>query len=251
MIWKGIDPQWRTDTEQGRRNIIHFFITEPLKALLEADLPEPEVWAFISDLIDRAGTLDTESFIRDVCTQEQGAEEIFILNSTFPLITMPIDIGPWDSRNSIRTRQLVFYALVKEIAHVQFILSQKSIETYWMTGQYGRHTFPREWVVRHIQTFQTLLLKFPEKITAAVLPCREQFPVNVEIINGKYVAFQKAEMTDEKGGIILHDRELADMLLAYINRNISSGCPTQLKGAKNIAKWLENQFGVSKNLKDS
>jgi transcriptional regulator with XRE-family HTH domain len=246
MIWKGIDPQWRTDTEQGRRNIIHFFMTEPLKALLAADLPEPELWTFINGLIDWTGLVDAESFIREVCTHEQGAEDLLILNNTFPLITLPLDVGPWDSRSSIRTRQLVFHALVREIKHVEFMLSQKCLETYWATGQYGTQTFPREWVVRHVQAFQALLLEFPEKITAAVIPQREQFPLNVEIINGEYVTFQKAETADEGGGIILHDRELAEMLRAYIQRNISSGEPSRLKGAKNVAKWLEKQFGTSK-----
>ncbi len=241
-IWKGIDPQWRTDTEQGRRNIIRFFMTEPLKALLKADLPEADLWAFINDLIDRAASLDAESFTRELCTHEQGAEDILILNNTLPLITMPIDVGPWDSRSPVRTRQLVFHALVREIKHVQFILSQTHIESYRANGQYGSHTFPREWVVRHVQAFQALLRKFPENITAAVLPHRGRFPVNVEIVNGEYVSFQKAETAGEKGGVVLHDRELADTLLAYIDRNISSGCPTRLKGAKNVVKWLEEQY---------
>jgi hypothetical protein len=179
-----------------------------------------------------------------VYTHEQGAEEIFILSNTFPLITMPTDVGPWDSRSSVRTRQLVFYALVRDIEHVQFILSQKQIETYWTTGQYGTHTFPREWVVRHVQAFQALLLKVPEKTTITLVPHKDQFPVKVEIINGEYISFQKAETADEKGGVILHDRELADMLLAYIDRNISSGCPAPLKGATNVAKWIEKQFGI-------
>ncbi len=250
-IWKNIDPQWRTDTEQGRRNVLHFFMTEPLKAFLDANLPEPELWAFVSDVIDRAGSLDAESFIREVGTHEQGAENMRIVDNTFPLITMPIDVGPWDSRSSVRTRQLVFHALVREIEHVQFILSQKGIETYWATGQYGAHTFSREWVIRDMEAFQALLLKFPEKITVAVLPQREEFPVNIEIINGEYVSFQKSESTDEQGGIVLHDRELADLLLAYIDRNISCGCPTQLNGAKNVATWLEEQFDVLKDRNDA
>ena len=243
-LWKGIDPQWRSDMEQGRRNIIRFFMTEPIKAVLKADLPEAELWTFISDSIDRAASLDAESFTRELCTHEQGAKDILILNNTLPLITMPIDVGPWDSRSSIRTRQLVFHALVREIEHVQIILSQTHLENYWASGQYGAHAFPRDWVVRHLEAFQTLLSTFQKNITAAVIPHREQSPVNVEIINGEYVFFQQAETADEKGGIVLHDRELAEVLTAYIDRNVFSGCPNNLKGAENVAKWLEKQGGT-------
>ena len=244
LIWKDIDPLWRTDTKQGRRNVLHFFMTEPLKALLEANVPEAELWAFISDLIGRAGMIDAESFIREVGIHEQGAKDMLMLNNPFPLITLPLDVGPWDSRSSIRTRQLVFHALVREIKHVEFILSQKDLETYWATGQYGTHAFPHEWVKRHVEAFQTLLLKFPEKIAVTVIPHRDQFPVNVEIINSEYVSFQKAETADESGGILLHDRELADKLRAYIHRGISSGDHKPLKGAKHVAKWIEKHFGV-------
>ncbi|GAK59534.1 hypothetical protein U27_06519 [Candidatus Vecturithrix granuli] len=256
MIWKDIDPQWRTDTEQGRRNVLHFFMTEPLKALLEADLPEPDLWGFVSELIDGASSFDAESFVRKVCTHEQEAENMLIVNNIFPLFTMPIDIDPWNSGSAVRTRQLVFHALVQEIEHIHLILSQTQLETYWATGQYGRYTFPHAWVVRHVQAFQSLLLKFPEKITVAVIPSREEFPVNVEIINGEYVSFQKAATDDEKGGIILHDKAVADTLLAYIERTIASRCPTPLKGAQNVARWLEQQFDIlsalpSKDLENS
>jgi hypothetical protein len=179
-----------------------------------------------------------------VCTHEQGAEKMFMLDNTFPLITMPIDVDPWSSESSVRTRQLVFHALVQEIEHVHLILSQQQIETYWETGQYGTLTFQREWVIRHVQAFQNLLLEFPEKITITVIPSRKRFPINIEIINGEYISLQKAETVNEKGGLILHDRELADTLQAYIDLNISSGCQTKLEGAQNVAKWLEKQFGV-------
>ena len=241
MIWKNIDPQWRTDTEQGRQNVIRFFMTEPIKALLQADLPEAELWEFISDLIDLAETFDAESFNREVCMHEQGAEHIVILTNTFPLLTIPIDVGPWDTRSSIRTRQLVFHARVREIDRVRFILSQPRTEAYWTTGFYGTHSFSREWITRHKQAFQDLLLKFPEKITTTLLPKRERFPINIEIINGKHMTFQKAETADKKGGIILHDSELAGMLLAYIDRNILSACPTRLEGGTKVVDWLETQ----------
>ena len=245
LIWKDIDPLWRTDTKQGRRNVLHFFMTEPLKALLEANVPEAELWAFISDLIGRAGMIDAESFIREVGIHEQGAKDMLMLNNPFPLITLPLDVGPWDSRSSIRTRQLVFHALVREIKHLEFILSQKDLETYWATGQYGTHAFPHEWVKRHVEAFQALLLKFPEKIAVTVIPHRDHFPVNVEIINSEYVSFQQAETADESGGILLHDRELADKLRAYIHRGISSGDHKPLNGAKHVAKWIEKHFGVA------
>lgn len=248
MIWKSIDPQWRTDTEQGRRNVLHFLMTEPLNVLLEADLPEPELWAFVNDLIDRTSSLDAEVFIREVCTHEQGAENMLILNNIFPLFIMPIDVDPWKSGSAVRTRQLVFHALVQEIQHVHLVLSQKQLEAYWTTGRYRKYTFPHKWVSRHVQAFHSLLLKFPEKITVVVVPHQEEFPINVEIINDEYVSFQKAVVDDERGGIILHDRTVADRLLAYIERTIAVRCPDHLKGAQNVARWLEQQFNISRDL---
>ncbi|PID58128.1 hypothetical protein CSB45_05425 [candidate division KSB3 bacterium] len=237
-IWKSIDAQWRSDTEQGRQEVIRFFMTEPIKALLNADISETALWEFIGDLIDSAGTLDAESFTRELCLHEQAADQLFILSGTFPLISMPIEVGPWDTRSSVRTRQLVFHARIREIERVEIILSQQRTEAYWTSGTYGTHSFSREWILRHKQAFESLLLDFPEKITTTVLPGKEDFPIELEIINRKYVVFQKAETAGEKGGIIVHDGELADMLLAYIERNILSVCQSRLAGGTRVLDWL-------------
>lgn len=245
MIWKGIDPQWRTDSDEGRRNILHFFLTEPLKALLrQAEFPESEVWAFVGDMIDRLDSENAEAFIRDMCAHEQGAETMLIVDNIFPLITMPIDVDPWDSGSAVRTRQLVFHALAQGIRHMHLVLSQRQIETYWESGQYGKYQFSREWVRRHVQAFQALLLKFPDKITVAVLPERDQFPVNIEIVNAEYIFFQQAATVDQKGGGFLRDRALADLLRTYLERQVAAGVPAHMTGAGNIAAWLEQHFGV-------
>ena len=242
MIWKGIEPEWRTDTEQGRQNVIHFFITEPLKALLNADIPASQLWAFMSQLIDRAGIEEAETFLREVCMHEQGAKDILIFSNTLPSLTLPVDAGPWDSRSSVRTRQLVFHALAREIERVEFIFPQKGIERYWETGQYGSHEFPHEWVSRHVQTFRAFLRKHPEQITALIFKNEEEFPINIEIIDGEYLTLQKADMADEDGGIIVHDQELVEMLRTYIRRNISLASMTQISGAHNVEDWLAKQF---------
>lgn len=243
-IWKNIDPHWRTDHEHGRRNVVNFFITEPLKVLLDANVPSQELWPFTCELIEQAAYLDAETFIRELGMYEQGAHEIFILGNSFPLITMPTNVGPWDARSSVRTRQLVFHTLVRDIKHVHLVISQKRIEKYWESGRYEMYKFTREWVAQHIQYLHDLLLKFPDKITLELIPQQDQFPVNFEVINGEYVFFQKAETADEQGGIILHDRELAEKLMTYITRNFSAACPKHLKDAQNVAKWFEERFGV-------
>ncbi|PIE33196.1 hypothetical protein CSA56_12795 [candidate division KSB3 bacterium] len=245
MLWKSIDPQWRTDTEPGRRNIIHFFLTEPLKVLLEANLPESALWKFITDLIDCAASSDPESFIRKVCAYEQEAKNMLILSDVFPLLTMPTDVGPWNARSAIRTRQLVFHALVRDIEQVQVILPETQIEEYRTSGQYGAHRFPPEWIKEHATAFQKLLSKFPGKMTPTVLPHREGFPIEVEVINREYVVFQKAGTAGEAGGIALRDQGLAEALLAYIFRNIVSEGSASLAGAQNVATWLEQQFEIS------
>jgi hypothetical protein len=103
------------------------------------------------------------------------------------------------------------------------------------------YKFNREWIAQHVQYLHDLLLKFPDKITLEIIPQQDQFPVNFEVINGEYVFFQKAEKAEKQGGVVLHDQELAEKLIAYIDRNFSSTCPKHLKGAKNVAKWFEER----------
>lgn len=243
--WKEIDAQWRTDNEKGRHNVVNFFVTEPLKVLLDANVSGHELWPFTYELIDHAVYLDVEAFIREVYTHEQVAKEIFIMSNTLPLITMPVDIGPWSSRSAVRTRQILFQALLRNVNSIRLITLQKSSETYWETGQYEMYEFERTWVTQHVQYLHDLLLKFPDKILGEIIPYQEQFPVNFEIINREWVFLYKAETTDEQGGIVLHEQELAGKLMTYIDQNLSSQCPKHLKGAKNVAKWFEEQFGVN------
>lgn len=241
-LWKNIDPLWRTDNEQGRKNIIKFFVTEPLKVLLDTDMPGKELCVCLSKLLDQATYLDREAFIREEYTYEQGAKNIVIFSDLLPSNTMPSDIGPWGARSPVRTRQILFHALLHEIEHVHLIISQKRCEAYWQSGQYETHTFPREWVQQHIQHLHDLLLKFSQKIVLDLVPGPERFPVNFEVINQKYVFVQKTQSIDEQGGIVLHDQELAYKLLAYIRRNVLSTCPPRLQGAQNVAEWLKERF---------
>ncbi len=243
--WKEINAQWRTDNEKGRQNVVNFFVTEPLKALLDTTVPVHDLWPFTRELIDHAAYLDVESFIREVYTHEQVAKEIFIMSNSLPLITMPVDIGPWSPRSAVRTRQILFQALLRNVNSIRLIILQKSSETYWETGQYETYEFERKWVTQHVQYLHDLLLKFPDKIMVEIIPHQEQFPVNFEVINGEWVLLHKAETAGEQGGIVLHDQELAEKLMTYIDQNLSSQCPKHLKGAKNVAKWFEERFGVN------
>ena len=136
----------------------------------------------------------------------------------------------------------MFHALAREIERVEFIFPQKGIERYWETGQYGSHEFPHEWVSRHVQTFRAFLRKYPEQITALIFKNEEEFPINIEIIDGEYLTLQKADMADEEGGIIVHDQELVEMLRTYIRRNISLASMTQISGAHHVEDWLAKQF---------
>ncbi|MCP4283641.1 MAG: hypothetical protein GY792_04205, partial [Gammaproteobacteria bacterium] len=38
-MWQAIDPQWRTDTEEGRKNVVNFIVVESLKAMLKENVP--------------------------------------------------------------------------------------------------------------------------------------------------------------------------------------------------------------------
>ena len=155
-IWKNIDPQWRTDDEQGRKNIIKFFVTEPLKVLLDQDITRKELCGFLSDLLEHATYLDREAFIREEYAYEQGAKHIVIFGDQLPANTMPSDIGPWGPRSAVRTRQILFHALLHDIEHVHLIIPQKRCEAYWHSGQYETNTFSREWVQQHFQHLHDL-----------------------------------------------------------------------------------------------
>jgi transcriptional regulator with XRE-family HTH domain len=241
--WKAIDPARRTDTEQGRQNVIDFLIAEPLKALLDVDLPGRDLWPFMYQLVDYAAYLDAESFIREVYTHEQVAEEIFILNNHFPLITMPDDIGPWEPRSSIRTRQILLQALLRKIRHIRLIIPQQACEAYWETGQYdGAYTFNRSWLAQHFSYLSNLLLEFPEKISLELIRQNEPFPVNIEVISGEWVLLQKNEIVNDQQGVILHDKQLAARLLAYVDRNLLAQRSTELTDPQQMISWFQERI---------
>ncbi len=241
--WKAIDPTWRTDNEQGRQNVIDFLIAEPLKALLDANVSGPDLWGFLHDVIEQTTCLDYESFIREVYTHEQVAQEIFMLSNYLPLMTIPAEIAPWDPRSSIRTRQILFQALLRDITHIRLIIPQKACEEYWETGQYKTYTFSREWIGQHFHYFHELLLKYPQKVIVEMIGQQHTLPVTIEVVDRKWVLLQKYDLTNEDGGIILHDTELAEKLMAYIDRNLLATSPPQLQGSKHIIKWLEERQG--------
>ena len=157
---------------------------------------------------------------------------------------MPADIGPWDTRSAIRTRQILLHALLREMQRIHLIIPQKSCEEYWETGHYETYTLPRELVVQHFQNLHDLLLKFPEKITLELIPQQEPFPVDMEVINGEWVFFQQPETTGEQGGTVFYDQEFAQKLMTYIDHNISSKCPAQRKDSGNVAKWIQKKFSL-------
>ena len=217
-IWNTVDPQWRTDTEQGRRNVIDFFITEPLKALLDANVPGWELWDFMVELVEHASYLDEESCIKALYTHEQVAQEIFILNRHLPMITMPIGIGPWESTSSLRTRQIVFQTVLQKIKRVHFVVSRQHVDAYTETGQYENTPFTREWIDEHLDHLHELMRAFPEKIILDTVPHHENFPVSIEIINHENIFLQNVD-APERGGMLLHDKGVAKKLIAYIERN--------------------------------
>ena len=238
-IWNSIAPEWRTDSAQGRQQVIDFFITEPLNALLDANVPCHHVWDFISELIDHASYLDGESFIKEIYTYEQIADEIFILNRHLPLITMPIGIGPWESTSSLRTRQIVFQALLRKIGHIRLMVSQQHVEEYCKTGQYEAYPFSREWRREHIGYFRELLRAFSGKIVLEVISQQEELPVYVEVINHEKIFLQNVE-THTQGGLMLHDKRLAEKLLSYIKRHYMTSLPHPPEKGRNRVEWLEN-----------
>ncbi len=237
--WKAIDPLWRTDNEKGRQNVIDFLVAEPLKALLDANVTGPQLWPFMCELIDQASYLNVDAFIREVYTHEQVAREIFMLTHHLPLLTVPVDIAPWEPRSSRRTRQILFQALLQEIARIRLIVPQNVCEKYWETGQYTNYTFHREWIKQHFRYLHDLLLKYPDKITVELIRQPEIGPVNVEVMNGEWVILEKTDMTAAYRGIILHDKQLAEKLITYIDRNLLAACPPQLQDSSSLITWFE------------
>lgn len=75
-----------------------------------------------------------------------------------------------------------------------------------------------------------------------VIPLPEDFPVSLEIINKEILPFRKSKRGLNEGGLVIQDKELAEALLAYVDRNLSAKCPEHLKGARNVAAWLEDRF---------
>jgi transcriptional regulator with XRE-family HTH domain len=243
--WKEVEPRWRTDTEEGRRNILDFFVADSLKVLLDTDVPSQELWSFMYALADNASYLDCEAFRTELYRYEQSAKEILIVSEGFPMITIPITIEAWDRRSTLRTRQRVLYSIIHEIDKLCLITTQTGIENYWKTHDYGRKPFKEEWIEAHFQYVKQLLSKSSDTITMAILPSPEQLPVNFEIVDREFVLFEKdRKTTDKEGGIALHDKELAEKLGAYVERHLSAKCPEPLKGSQNVVKWLDERFRV-------
>lgn len=240
--WKGVDPTWRTDTEQGRQKVIDFLIAEPLKALLDVDVAGQDLWRFLHDVIEQTNCLEHEAFIREVYTHEQVAHEIFMLNNYLSLMTIPAEIAPWPPRSSMRTRHILFQALLRDITHIRLIIPQKACEDYWKTGIYKTYTFPREWIKQHVHYLHDLLLTYPEKMTVEMIECQGSLPVNVEVIDREWVLLQKNETTGEDGGIILHDTQLAEKFIFYIERNLLATRPPALQGSNHSIRWLEERL---------
>lgn len=241
--WKEIDEQWRTDTEEGRRNVVEFIVTESIKVFLRANAPTQELWTFMQGLADVASYGDTESFIQELYFQEQVAKDILIVCNSLPIITMPANIGPWQPKSALRTRQRLFPSILGEIESFHVLSTQEGIEQYWDSNQYGSQTFERTWTEQHFHVVSELFTDSSDKITMELIPAPEQFPVNVEIVDREFVFVETMENDKDTGGIIFQDKELAQELLQYVERNLSAICPEHLKGTQNVVKWLEEHFG--------
>ncbi len=185
-----------------------------------------------------------EVFRRKLYTHEQNAQELLIVCEHFPFITIPFHVGPWEPTSSIRTRQSLIYAIFKRVDLFRLISTQTSLETYWETALYGEREFTREWVQEHFQYVHDLLVDTSNPITMDILPAPVTIKVNFEVINRCIVFFEQIGATEEEGGIMLQDQELAEALLAYVERNLSATCPEHLRGAENVALWLEERFGI-------
>jgi transcriptional regulator with XRE-family HTH domain len=240
--WKNIDDQWRTDTEEGRRNVVAFLVTEAIKIFLRANVPTQELWSFMQALTDTADCFDAESFTRELYLQEQVAKDIFIICNSLPTITMPVNSGPWKPRSAFRTRQRLFPSILQEVESFYVVSMQEGIEQYWNTRQYRQHPFKKEWITRHFHAVHDLL-DSSDKIAIALLPMPEQIPVNVEIVDQEFVCIESTMKDGNTGGLILHEKTLAQKLRIYVERNLLARCPEHFKGARNVAKWLEERFG--------
>lgn len=241
--WKEVDPKWRSDNEEGKRHIIDFIVAESIKAFLQVNVSPHELWSFMKALVETAGYLDMESFFRELYLQEQVAKDIFLVEESCPILTMPVTIGPWDPRSAVRTRQRLFSPILRELNSFHVVSTQTGLEQYWNTDHYRHQNFESAWTTQHFRYFHDLLLEASEKIAIEIVPSPEEFPINFEIIDNEWVFIENVSAEDIVGGLVLHDKDLAKKLIKYIGKNLLPECPEQLKGTTNVAKWFKEKFG--------
>lgn len=240
--WNALDPLWRTDTDEGREQIVNFLVSESLNIMLAADVPTQELWAFLEQVVESAAGLNSEEFDRATLAYEQAAADIMLLCDSFDAILLPVGVGPWEATSLTRTRQRLLASILDEVKGFHVIAAQSGLERYWETHEYEDSMFDPDWIEQSFRHVHHLLTTSPQIITMEVLPPPVDFPVSVEIINQHILLFHKARRKSEEGGLMVQDKALAQAFIAYIERNLSARCPESLQGAQNVALWLEKRF---------
>ncbi len=211
--------------------------------MLHNDVPHHELQAFASELVDAAIYFNFEEYIRELYTSEQAAKEIRQVIYDLPLMTLPISICPWEPTSPLRTRQQLLSALRLQLKTFHVITTQAGLEHYWKTGQYGTKTLTsKEGRHQHFQHVSALLCDSPRNFSVDILPEPEQLLVNIQILDRKIVCLQNVYEFDEQGGLLLHDEELAQELIAYYERKLLAKIPEHLQGEKNVLQWFKKKI---------
>jgi hypothetical protein len=243
--WHDISPKWRTDHPEGKRRVAQWIVAGTLKALLRANIPNPKLWPFVRNMVV-ALAQEREEFYQQIFRHEQTARSILIVNSDFPLFTVPHNIGPWERTSSVKMRQVFFEAILKRVDEYHLIMSWGGIKSYWREGRYGKeqYSFSRQEIEEHLSNVCQILEKNPN-VDVEIVPIAKKFSVNFEVIDEEFVFLEAVKPGDE-GGVAIESKELAQDLIRFATRFPKEyhSHPEYLKGYKKVARRLREKFEV-------
>lgn len=244
--WNQIEDIWRTTKPEGRVNVANWIISEFMAALLNHDVALDKVMSTLQEILLLIDVITDDDFSRLLYQKEQMGKDILAVVGQFPAVTMTHTIGPWKRDDPVRTRQLVFRSILQEdIEKYHIVCLEPRIRDYWENFDYGmKEPLKKEWVEKHFANVIKLLQEFPEKMHMEVLPIRNIL-VNFEVVNERFV-FLEAAGPDEKRHY-LDSIPLAKALKSYVQKHLSPQCDPSRRGAANVVKWLQQEFGAGDN----
>ncbi|RMD68275.1 MAG: hypothetical protein D6819_09735, partial [Gammaproteobacteria bacterium] len=208
--WRKIPSHWRTDTAEGKRQVVHWMVTELLKTLLHHGVPFAHLCPVVQEVV-RPIAQPASTFHPQVIALEQSARQLLLLTPTLPWATIPVELGPWPRISPIRTRQAIFPFLLRQVEHGCWIVGIDGI-THYARGQKAGKRFPplsateRVAHVTHVRD----VLHTASAVEMLALPL-DPVPLHWEILDHEWVILEQGDAWPG-GGIILQDPALAQMV---------------------------------------